>query len=914
MSYLKNLYLKVACIIIQLAITNNLQANKYYFSSSTGNDLNTVLQAQNPLTPWQTLTKLSLIIPSLLPGDSVLFKCGDTFSGSFTISVSGSTSFPIVFSTYGSGSKPIITGLTALTSWTAQASNKWEAYCPNCGTSVNMLVLNDSVKAIGRHPNYNSPNKGYLNFESHIGNSQITDNQLTNTPNWTGAEVVIRKNHWIIDRDIITSHLNTTLSYSSTSAYSPIDNWGYFIQNHPSTLDQHGEWYYNSLTKKIIIYSNIAPSVGVSTIDTVIVVKNANYVTLNNLFIKGSNKLSCGVFNSDNIKIINCDIKYSGEDGFFGSNFNNSNFENNSINFTNNNGFKCAWGQNTIIKNNVIKNTATLPGIGKNGDGNYFGMYVDGNNATISLNKIDSVGYVALAFGSNGTLVKNNFINHYDLCKADGGGIYTYKGCSNVTYTGRKIIDNIVLNGISTSEGTDNPTALSGEGIYLDDNSDGVEIIGNTVCNCGNTGIFLHNAHEINVKTNTIYNCKNSQLYLSEQHLSCTPNLFIRNNIIKNNIFFAKTDTQIVSNLYTTNNDIALFGAFDSNYYCRPLNQQTLISANYNLQSLPQWQTQFLKDPNSKPIPILYPPYTINTLLGANKFANSNFNANTNGVTSCYSAGGNCNINWDNNSVLDNGSLKLSFTSAISPTNSSITYFDIGNIVANNYYILKFSLKGAKNNQSFPLYIQQSNTPWGLLSPVKYCDIFTTRTENEFLFKATSSELNASIIIQLQEQDSSIWLDNIELYEANVTEFNPDNNIVFEYNETQFPKTLNLNSQYIDVQNNSYSGNITLQPFTSIILLKLPSTTSTVGIATNRIENETNFTIYPNPASTLIHISSNNYNLCKILVYDITGREVANYDYSNTINVSNINNGIYILKIVDTNNRLSQSKKIIIQK
>jgi hypothetical protein len=239
-------------LVVNIILTANLFAANYYFSSSIGNDAYTTMQARNTATPWQTTTKLNAVMSTLLQGDSVLFKCGDTFYGSINISIYGTLAMPIVFSSYGVGAKPIITGLTTLSGWISTGTNLWEASCANCSDEVNVLLLYDSIKAVGRYPNYNSPNKGYLNFESHIDSTQIIDNQLFNTPNWTGGEVVIRKNHWIIDRHLITLHNNNNLKFNNISGYHPIDNWGYFIQNHPLTLDQHGEWNYNPTTKKVL--------------------------------------------------------------------------------------------------------------------------------------------------------------------------------------------------------------------------------------------------------------------------------------------------------------------------------------------------------------------------------------------------------------------------------------------------------------------------------------------------------------------------------------------------------------------------------------------------------------------------------------------------------------------------------------
>ena len=87
--------------------------------------------------------------------------------------------------------------------------------------------------------------------------TSITDNELTGTPDWTGAEIAIRKNRWIIDRHIVTNHTATTLTYNalndygSNSTYSPTNLNGYFFQNNINCLNGLSDWYYDAAAKKI---------------------------------------------------------------------------------------------------------------------------------------------------------------------------------------------------------------------------------------------------------------------------------------------------------------------------------------------------------------------------------------------------------------------------------------------------------------------------------------------------------------------------------------------------------------------------------------------------------------------------------------------------------------------------------------
>jgi len=99
---------------------------KFYISSSTGNDAYTYLQAQNPSTPWKTLSHLEDMAnttpnSTFAAGDTIAFKRGDVFAngrnrafGSFIWSgpgtpgwggncPSGTLTNPIVFTSYGIG-------------------------------------------------------------------------------------------------------------------------------------------------------------------------------------------------------------------------------------------------------------------------------------------------------------------------------------------------------------------------------------------------------------------------------------------------------------------------------------------------------------------------------------------------------------------------------------------------------------------------------------------------------------------------------------------------------------------------------------------------------------------------------------------------------------------------------------------
>ncbi|MFI5185216.1 MAG: right-handed parallel beta-helix repeat-containing protein [Chitinophagales bacterium] len=585
-----------------------VHATNYYFSSSSGDDSRTSTQAQNSATPWKTLTKLNSIMSTLKAGDFVYFKRGDSFYGNITITKSGSAGSPVTFSAYGTGAKPIITGFTTITSWTNLGSNIWESTSAISSLiSCNMVVVNNIFAPIGRWPN-----TGYRTISSHVTNTSITDKSLTSSPNWTGGEVVIRKEHWIIDRNLITNHTGSTITYTSGSTYSARDGFGYFIQNHKSTLDLPNEWYYNSSTKKLGIYSTTAPSkVQATTADVLVSIGNTTtgyaYVTLDNLSLQGANSNAVQIQRSNHVTIQNCDIAFAGMDGINGTIYSgNSSYciiQNCTVNYSNSSGIHLFEDfSNAAITNNIIQNSGTIPGMGVNGDNTYQGVQVKAASCTFSYNQVINAGYCGFSFIGNSSKATNNLINGFCMVKDDGAGIYT----NNSNYTGRQVLNNIVINGIGNTDGTGTNISVQTEGIYIDDGTTGVTISGNTVANIPNRGIYIHNAHEITIQNNTVFNCNLGELGFLHDNIS--PNDPIRNVSMTGNKFVSKTSSQNTFVFTTSSNDMKSFGTADNNYYARPVSDNSTIltqptGTSVTYISLAQWQSTTSQDIHSKKSP-----------------------------------------------------------------------------------------------------------------------------------------------------------------------------------------------------------------------------------------------------------------------------------------------------------------------
>ncbi len=591
-----------------VTITVNSAPTAYYFSSSTGNDSRTSAQAQNSLTPWKTLDKLNSIFSTLKPGDVIYFKRGDTFYGSINPTTSGTSSAAIKFAAYSTGNKPIITGLSDATGWTTVGTNIWESSTIPTGQASAMIVaINGTSYPMGRWPNATDTWGGFRKISSHSGSTSITDVSLTGTPNWRGATLVMRKNQYRMEKGTVTTHSGTTLTYSSTWNQTAVtDNYGYFIENSLSTLDKQNEWYYNSSTKKLDIYSTSTPSnVKISTITTLINASSRSYLSFDNLNIQGSIGRMILVSSSSHISFTNCDLSNAGSDAIYGTNCSYLDVENCTITNSNHTAITLDQGaSNTIVKNNTITSSAANPGMLDN-YWLYAGVYVVGSNTTVEKNLVRKSGYLGIAFAKgNSVSIKNNFVDSSFLILDEGGAIYTVRGSDATVYTSRVIDGNIVTNMLAALNGKPG-TQGAGAGIQMDDNSQGVTITNNSIANGAMYGILLSNAHEITITNNTVYNCTSGAMAMVHD---AGLNLIRNVNQTRNKFVMRTANTNSGTWSYQTSaNDVLQFGSSDSNIIATPINDVnaffTFDGSTNRHQTVAQWQSFSGKDVHSKKSP-----------------------------------------------------------------------------------------------------------------------------------------------------------------------------------------------------------------------------------------------------------------------------------------------------------------------
>ncbi len=804
-----------------------------YYVASNGSDTNNGLSSG---APFQSLAKVNSL--NLLPGDQVLFRSGDTFRGQLNLTQSGTVGNPIVMDAYGTGNLPILSGTVPVTNWSNLGGNLWQASFPAAGSAVTGLYSNGVALPLGRWPKLTAPNGGYLAADSATGQVQLTSAALSTAPtnNWTGGEVVCRTMQWVLDRATINSQSGNTLNFTFLfpSGYNVQAGWGFFIQNHIAALTQPGEWCFNTATKTLTLCSASDPNnwpIEATLTGTVVNLQGPSgigNITLRNLEVLGGLQQNIYAHNATNLTFFNVQVINAGQDGLVVDGSGGGiTITNCVLNHINNNGiYLMGYYPGYAIRGCVFTDIAAVAGRGVGGDDQMNAFFQFSGNATpgapsvIANNVADGLGYIGFYFNQSDITIQNNVVRNYDQVKDDGGGIYTFNDIQQLPFTNQFILNNVVYNATGATNGVVNyyPGAI---GIYLDGHSENIVVASNTVFDCAGNGLTLNNnASNITVLANTLFNNGN-QLF---------GNIENRGDTITGNIFFCKDASQTAVTIVNDTTNLSTYGVFDTNYYCRPFDDVLTLNFNQNWQAsmdlpLSGWQALFGKDLHSFTSPITYPSYLTNSV-GPNLIANGTFDSNINGWGVYAGFSNNVTATWDNPGTLSGGCLKLGFSSPSGNLFNTLNAFDYQNIfpVTNGtVYLLSFDAVGIAQNRVLRTYLLQNAAPWHMVTaPARGVLVGTNASHYQVFLPVVESISNARLQWQLDEgsDQSTVWVDNVQLTVANVATVDPDTCIRFEYNPTPTPKVVSLTSTYLDVKGNKNSGNMTVPPFSSVVLLK----------------------------------------------------------------------------------------------
>jgi len=494
-------FLKTLGLCLLLALTAH--AKNYYFSEN-GKNTNSGL---SPIKAWQTIDKLSSI--KLNAGDSVLFKCNEKFIGEICVNNAGSKSKPIVFTSFGTGRLPVISGAIQLTN--AYKNNNLLVF--SVPRKVENLYVDGKKQTLARYPN-----TGYLTMGKGIDSTGFESTLCEPDGYWEGASIGMRTIDWVFEHRKVASYKNKEIKFCKNSIYKIVKGYGYYLMDKPELIDTDGEWY--SDNKQLQLMSNMSDQLIEAVIykNAFVLNPKAQHIVIKSICI--DKYAGSGIWakeQSGNIEIQNNKISNLGLMGvWLDTLVSNVNIKGNCLKDIAGRGISGIRNQNCNIEHNTVKRIGLLPGEGVSGVNGMEGIVIENEELNhklstafqnrIAYNLVDSTGYAGIRMDGKNSVCEFNIVKNTSLKLNDSGAIYCFGKTQNRTQNNR-ICNNLIINAVGNIEATPS-NEMATNGIYVDNNSTEIMVDNNTVINATSSGIHVNDGSPRNtLKNNTIYNC-----------------------------------------------------------------------------------------------------------------------------------------------------------------------------------------------------------------------------------------------------------------------------------------------------------------------------------------------------------------------------------------------------------------------
>ncbi len=465
----------------------------------------------------------------------------------FAAEDSGSPTAPVVFRAY-QNEKPVLIGGKAITGFKSYQGQILKADVGAQGFKgiyFRQLFFDGRRQHLARYPNFDTDNpygggwayadgKAVPMYADVPGEDRRTfqykeqDARAWAHPDEGEVFVFPRFNWWNnIVRIASVEPATRTIKLAGDASYPIRPTDRYYVQNQFEELDAPGEWYLDKATWMLYFWPP-APLEGKTvyapTMRTIVQMDaGTSYVTLRGFTIECADGTAIALNNASHCLIAGNVIRNAGD--YNGSGVSVSGGTDNGV--TGNDVYEI--GRDGVALGGGDK--ITLTPANNFADNNYIhhvgvfykqgvGISMSGCGNRASHNYIHDGPRMGIIFSGPNHVIEYNHIRHVNLETEDTGAVYT-GGRDWISARGTKVRYNyfhdILGYGKDASGRWESPHFAWG--VYLDDNSGGVDVIGNVVARCPRASIHLHNG---------------------------------RDNLIENNIFVDGTLQQVEYNGWTT--------------------------------------------------------------------------------------------------------------------------------------------------------------------------------------------------------------------------------------------------------------------------------------------------------------------------------------------------------------------------
>ena len=594
-------------IILALSIGIKATATNY-FVSVAGND---GYNGQSSDTPWKSIQKVNSMMSSFQGGDTIFFRRGDTWYELLSITASGQYGNHLVFTSYGTGEIPVISGLEKPDNWVFFQDG---IYYAELNTAPGYVFSNNELVSPSRWP----AEKAAYSFPDNTGGTdKITDADLTVSGINRGAVCHIKTFRFYIEHHEITGFDDAhTFQFESIQKGQVSADFGYFVTGLTAALDETGEWAYDSEIDRIY-YAGDPSGIEVTHRETGIVInKGADFVTIQSIKVTGTNESGLTV-KGNSALITNCVFTYNFGTSIEVSHASKVSLISDSVLFSGGSGIEASDAADLTIWNNYIYGTGTFEQDGDIVSGQGEGIKIGStSNARVQFNHIEKCGRTGIMLYDNqyrGRSISYNLIEDAMLSSDDGGAIYAAPG-NNPISAWDTIHHNIIIRSKGSLKGT-HYASEEAVGIYIDEPFLGVTqenwiIRDNSISTCS-YGIYLHDARNCKIESNLIFDC--SSLVLLGDKKQATGDYRMTGIDITDNIFVKEGKGKSLVFVCLNYNDFVFPETSDNNIFANQDDTNMVhyyyhTSGEYGYYSLNQWKTLSGRDQHSvfHQVPLAY--------------------------------------------------------------------------------------------------------------------------------------------------------------------------------------------------------------------------------------------------------------------------------------------------------------------
>ncbi len=562
--------------------------NLYFVDSAKGNDQHRGMAADaaGGDGPWKSLSRLSQA--KLQPGDRVVLACGSVWRETLSIANSGTPGKPITVSEPPGGCAvgPTIDGSVEIpaSAWQARPGKVYAVTLPQ----EPMQLHGSGVPWLpAHHPNLGHdtahPQSHYLPMptdgEKVQGNGRPQGTSMFVSPQvqlsagtpGAGARVHVRTNSWALETRRIASMQVGKLVFDTPTVYPAQAGWGYFLSGESWMVDSPGEWHYDPSTRQLSARwpgdGTPHDTLGATVLPVGVDLRARAHVTVRGLLVR---RVGTGfqVSGTQNVRLLGLGVEDTAGIGVAASGSQDLVIESSRFART---GLDAIQGVSEtgkeavgmVVRNNTIRESGVRMVDGNNVSlpvRSYAAVYA-GPRALIEGNTIQYSGYIGIRYMPD-SRVQHNLVEDSCLVLNDCGAIYTWGTQPNNS----QVLRNIVARSWGNLDGTRAGTQTAAQGIYLDDNTKGVLVAGNTVTEADH-GIQVHIAQRNKLQNNVLFNNRRSQLWMQASANAVHPQGDVADNEVTGNLLAATAPDSVALLLHSSWSSTAQFGRFDQNRY-----------------------------------------------------------------------------------------------------------------------------------------------------------------------------------------------------------------------------------------------------------------------------------------------------------------------------------------------------------